>query len=139
MNLNKKVRTKQKPTSNSTIDTNNTIRAPTTPLNHLFIKDKKTNHFKNTSITKYFCSTSPNNTSLPTNSIPPKPLYKIAYGNLDKSNNPDVNIVIPTVPIQDPTYKQNNHQEIPSQIPSPLLIPKFRISTSNLPKSTDHQ
>ena len=90
MNLNKKVRTKQKPTSNSPIDTNNTIRAPTTPLNHLFIKDKKTNHFKNTSITKYFCSTSPNNISLPTNSIPPKPLYKIAYGNVDKSNNTSI-------------------------------------------------
>ena len=52
MNLNKKVRTKQNPTSTSTIDTNNTIRAPTTPLNHLFIKDKKTNHFKNTTINK---------------------------------------------------------------------------------------
>ena len=63
----------------------------------------------------------------------------IAYGNLDKNNNPDVNIVIPTIPIQDPTYEQNNHQEIPSQIPFPLLIPKFKISTSNIPKSTDHQ
>ena len=38
INLNKKVRTKQNPTSNSTIDTNNNIHAPTTPL---FIKDKK--------------------------------------------------------------------------------------------------
>ena len=75
MNLTKKVRTKQKPTSNSTIDTNNTVRAPTAPLNHLFIKDKKTNHFKNTSITKYFCSTSPNNISLPTNSIPHNGVY----------------------------------------------------------------
>ena len=46
---------------------------------------------------------------------------------------------ISTVIIQDPIYKQNNHQEITSQIPSPLLIPKFKISTSNIPKSTDHQ
>ena len=99
MNLTKKVRTKQKPTSNSTIDTNNTSHAQTTPFNHVFIKEKKTNHFKNTTINKYFCITSPKNISLPTNSIPSKTLYKIAYGTLDKSNNPDVNIVIPTVPI----------------------------------------
>ena len=98
-------------TSKSTIDTNNNIHAPTTPLNHLFIKDKKTNHFKNTTINKYFCITSPKNTSPPTNSIPSKTVYKIAYGNLDKTNNHDVNIVISTVTIQDPTYKQNNHQE----------------------------
>ena len=144
MNLNKKVRTKQKPTSNSTIDTNNTSHAQTTPLNHLFIKEKKTNHFKNTTINKYFCITSPKNTSPPTNSILSKSVYKIAYGNLDKYNHPNVNIVIPTVPIQDPTYKQNNHQpnnhqNIPSQIPSPLLIPKFSTATSNLQKSTEHQ
>ena len=92
MNLIKKVRTKQKPTSNSTIDTNNSIHAPTTQLNHLFIKDKKTNHFKNTTINKYFCITSPKHISPPTNSIPSKTLYKIAYGNLEKSNNPDVRI-----------------------------------------------
>ena len=118
LNLKKKVRTKLKPTSNSTIDTNNNIHAPTTPLTHLFIKDKKTNHFKNTTINKYFnCITSPKHTSPPTISIPSETEHKIAYVNLDKNNNPDVNIVIPTVPIQDPTYKQNNHQEIPSQIP----------------------
>ena len=144
MNLTKKVRTKQKPTSNSTIDTNNTIHAPTTPLNHLFIKDKNTNYFKNTTINKYFCITSPKNISLPTNSIPSKALYKIAYGNLDEFNNPDVSIVIPTVPIQQPTFKQTNHQpknhqEISSQIPSPLLIPKFPTATSNLQKSSVHQ
>ena len=28
---------------------------------------------------------------------------------------------------------------MPSKIPSPLLIPKFTIATSNLQKSTDHQ
>ena len=101
-------------------------------------------HFKNTSITKYFCSTSPNNISLPTNSIPPKPLYKIAYGNVDKSNNTDVSIVIHTVPIQQPTLKQTNHkqkthQEKSSQIPSPLLIPKFPTAITTLQKSSVHQ
>ena len=74
----------------------------------------------------------------PTKSIPSETVYKIASANLDKTNHPDVNIVIPTVTIQDPKYKQNNHQKIPSQIPSPLLNPKFPIATSNLQKSTDH-
>ena len=71
--------------SNSTVDTNNNIHAPTTPLNHLFIKDKKTNHFKDTTINKYFnCIASPKHTSTPTVSIPSETEHKIAYGNLDK-------------------------------------------------------
>ena len=84
-------------TSNSTMDTNNNIHAPTTALNHLFIKDKKTNHFKNNTINKYVLHLYhiTKNSSLPIISIPSETEHKIDYGNLDKNNNPDVNIVIP--------------------------------------------
>ena len=131
MNSTKKVRTKLKTKSTSIIDPNNNLDAQTTTLTHLFIKAKKTDHLKDTTINKYYNSiASPNNNTKPTPSIPSETKNKIAYGTLYNNNDPDDNIPISTVVIQDSLYKHNSHHGITSQIPSELLISKFTATES---------
>ena len=83
LNSKQKVRSKLNPKYTTIIDTNINLHAPTNKIPHTIIKAKKTNHLKESTITKYYNSiASTINHTNPASPIPSKPNNNIASGTL---------------------------------------------------------
>ena len=131
LNSKQKVRSKLNSKYTSIIDTNTNLHAPTKKIPHTIIKTKKTNHLKESTITKYYNPTAPTaNHTNPTSPIPSKPTNKIASGTLHNNAVPTNNKPISSVLLQDSFHKHNIHHDITSQNPSELRIPTTSIKDS---------